>query len=346
VIDVFGANGFGCLKNVELKLTKLHALVGPNDSGKSTILRGIRTLSALNTGPIRDARRNWTLDFEPAFDRQNTGELTSPLLYGTADGQSYELGARGLDDYREARITPDGVRGPVHVRDLGAPPAGLAAVREFRGASIVRWAPSALRRASQQLPDSELDAFLDSGGEGLPAMYGRLAYEDPKAWIAMQERVASLFPSLRTFNPKPVNGGGVGLEFTLRDGQVLGAAGMSDGIMYFLAFAALERMPKPRIFLLEEPENGLHPARIGEVVAMLRKLDAQVIMATHSPLILNELQPEEVTVVTRTPEEGTRVTPIAATKNFADRIKVYALGELWVSYCDGVLEKPLLEGLE
>ncbi|HEY0133490.1 MAG TPA: AAA family ATPase, partial [Nannocystis sp.] len=32
---------YGCVQDCELKLTRLHALVGANDSGKSTLLRGL-----------------------------------------------------------------------------------------------------------------------------------------------------------------------------------------------------------------------------------------------------------------------------------------------------------------
>jgi predicted ATPase len=67
----------------------------------------------------------------------------------------------------------------------------------------------------------------------------------------------------------------------------------------------------------------------------------QVVMATHSPLVVNELQPEEVTLVTRTESEGTRFTPITETTNFAQRAKTYALGELWLSFADGRTEAAL-----
>jgi hypothetical protein len=97
------------------------------------------------------------------------------------------------------------------------------------------------------------------------------------------------------------------------------------------------------LLLVEEPENGLHPARIGEVVQIFRELSktTQVLIATHNPLVVNELRPEEVSVVTRTPHEGTKVTPISNTPNFKERSEIYALGELWVSYADGKTEAPL-----
>jgi predicted ATPase len=80
-------------------------------------------------------------------------------------------------------------------------------------------------------------------------------------------------------------------------------------------------------------------------MGILRKISesAQVVIATHSPLVINEMKRNEVTVVTRD-ERGTHCTPIGETKGFDDRIKVYALGELWLSYANGKDEAPLLNG--
>ncbi len=61
-------------------------------------------------------------------------------------------------------------------------------------------------------------------------------------------------------------------------------------------------------------------------------------------LVINELRAEEVTIVTRTAERGTICTPMTATKHFATRSKVYALGERWLSYADGDVERELVDG--
>ncbi len=87
------------------------------------------------------------------------------------------------------------------------------------------------------------------------------------------------------------------------------------------------------------------PARQLSLLALFKRMeaeDSQIILATHSPLVINELEPEEVTIVTRTPERGTVCTPMTATTNFEQRKKVYALGELWLSYADGELERGLV----
>ena len=115
-------------------------------------------------------------------------------------------------------------------------------------------------------------------------------------------------------------------------------------MLYWLAFSIIEHLAPIELLLIEEPENGLHPSRIREVMKILRKISekTQVVLATHSPLVINELQPEEVTIVTRTPERGTICTPIAKTKDFAERAGIYALGELWLSFADGNLEEDLV----
>lgn len=81
---------------------------------------------------------------------------------------------------------------------------------------------------------------------------------------------------------------------------------------------------------------------------VLRRISerVQVILATHSPFVINELQGDEVTVVTRPDGQGTQVRRLCDTPNFEERSKLYALGELWVSYADGKNEEPLLAEVE
>jgi predicted ATPase len=68
----------------------------------------------------------------------------------------------------------------------------------------------------------------------------------------------------------------------------------------------------------------------------------QVIIATHSPLVINELQPNEVTILTRDEKIGTRARRMDRTRHFQQRQQVYALGELWLSFADGVDEAALV----
>ena len=83
----------------------------------------------------------------------------------------------------------------------------------------------------------------------------------------------------------------------------------------------------------------LHNQAETEAGAKVRPL---ILRSLHSPFVINELQGDEVTVVTRPEGKGTQVRRLCDTPNFEERSKVYALGELWVSYADGKDEHALL----
>lgn len=105
---------------------------------------------------------------------------------------------------------------------------------------------------------------------------------------------------------------------------------------------------KPKAVILDMPETGLHPCSIGEVMKAWRTYPpagVQVFIKTHSPLVINEMNPDEVSIVTRRwGGRHTKVTPISRVPDFRYMTRVYALGELWLSYANGIDESPLLTG--
>lgn len=60
---------------------------------------------------------------------------------------------------------------------------------------------------------------------------------------------------------------------------------VSDGTLRFLALTLLAYLPDPAgPYLIEEPENGIHPRNVETVFESLSSVyDAQVLLATHSP---------------------------------------------------------------
>jgi predicted ATPase len=87
------------------------------------------------------------------------------------------------------------------------------------------------------------------------------------------------------------------LEVTEASGVRLPANSLSDGTLRFLALAIIAADPGARgLMCMEEPENGIHPAKIGAMVDLLREIAVdtnespgednplrQVVVATHSP---------------------------------------------------------------
>ena len=71
---------------------------------------------------------------------------------------------------------------------------------------------------------------------------------------------------------------------------------VSDGTLRFLALTLLAYLPNTdEVFLLEEPENGIHPLALDAVYDSLASVHAsQVLVATHSSAFVRLADPEEV----------------------------------------------------
>lgn len=71
---------------------------------------------------------------------------------------------------------------------------------------------------------------------------------------------------------------------------------VSDGTLRLLALTIPAYLSDLEgVFLIEEPENGIHPRAIETVLQSLTSIyDSQVLMATHSPVALNMLEPAQI----------------------------------------------------
>jgi len=80
---------------------------------------------------------------------------------------------------------------------------------------------------------------------------------------------------------------------------------VSDGTLRMLALTILAYIPRLEgIYLIEEPENGIHPRAVETVLQSLSSVySAQMLLATHSPVILSLTEPDQVLCFNRT-EQG------------------------------------------
>lgn len=313
-VEELHIESYGCIRDATFRLTPLHALIGPNDSGKSTVLRALLTLAYLAWNEpvpkvLEALERSFASSTRSTFRVTSAGESCTAIIH-------------------KGPAMPEAIR------------------RALAGAQLLRLDPDALRAPRPLIPDGQPLRFEDDRGAGLPAIYDAIVTRDIQAFLALNAEFTRLFPDVKSISLTNPSAGAKAMGIKLNDGTFVPAELMSEGMLYYLAFAALRHMDPTALLLIEEPENGLHPARIAEVMRILREISktTQVIIATHSPLVVNELRPDEVTVVTRTREHGTKATLMKDTADFDERFKVYALGELWLSYANGEDEKPLLEG--
>lgn len=71
---------------------------------------------------------------------------------------------------------------------------------------------------------------------------------------------------------------------------------VSDGTLRFLALTVLPYLPGMRgVYLIEEPENGIHPKAVEAVYQSLSSVyQGQVLLATHSPIFLTLSDPSHL----------------------------------------------------
>jgi predicted ATPase len=111
----------------------------------------------------------------------------------------------------------------------------------------------------------------------------------------------------------------------------------SDGTLCLLALTIPAYLPEiDGVFLIEEPENGIHPRAIETVLQSLSSIyDGQVLLATHSPVALNMLDPKDVLCFAK---DSTGATDIVA-GNLHPALKTWKKGEpdFGVLFAAGIL---------
>jgi predicted ATPase len=84
---------------------------------------------------------------------------------------------------------------------------------------------------------------------------------------------------------------------------------VSDGTLRLLALTVLAYIPDLEgTYLIEEPENGIHPRAVETAFQSLSSLyGAQALLATHSPVILSLAEPDQVLCFDRTEQGATDI---------------------------------------
>ncbi len=192
-------------------------------------------------------------------------------------------------------------------------PTILAARREMQSWRRLALEPSALRA-----PDRYLDPqILGSDGRHLAAALYRIANgradgtpSDVYARIA--NRVSGLAGiDIRRLEVEPDDTREL-LSIVVTDGQgrTLPARALSEGTLRYLALCVLLEDPDMTgLITMEEPENGIHPANLDEVVRLVRDLAVdpmqspgpdnplrQVIVNTHSPAVVQLVGEDDLLV--------------------------------------------------
>lgn len=188
-------------------------------------------------------------------------------------------------------------------------------------------------RQEQQIDESNQIA---SDGKNLPATLNSLlkGAEFSEARERIYRTLGDIAPHVRGLNVQPLRAGKEFVEFIETTSGNVESWEQSDGTLRALAIlVCLETQPSNSTILIEEPERDLHPWAVRSLMQHIREVatirDLQILLTTHSPQVLEESQPEEVIVATRTAQEGTILTRL--TEMFPQgTFEMGDIGRLWV----------------
>ena len=299
---------FRSLRDVKLNLAPLTVLVGPNSSGKTSVLEGLLPRHYA----ISDVwRQNTNLEVEATW--VYSGEM--PTIVATAKPPNPTALTNMRSQFTISHWTP-----PHKAQSLAL---DLKALRK----------ENTLAAASQ----------LGRAGENLTNVFATLTRQQQ---AAVAQELCRLVPMFSDVDLQPISNGVHQLRFQDRWNSDLWFAPdqVSDGTMLVLAFIVLQyQNPPTDILTIEEPERALHPYLLEELIGLLRKMTTgeigrkpvQVVLATHSAELLEYVRPEEVRFLTRSPEDGSVQVNEAPTDstNWQQVYKEYreSLGSIWLS---------------
>ncbi|MFC2361673.1 MAG: AAA family ATPase, partial [Actinomyces dentalis] len=139
--------------------------------------------------------------------------------------------------------------------------------REMASWRFLSLEPSAMRAADSVDEVGPISAT----GAHVPAFLHRRERRDGSAVCDEVRRAVSALVDIRSLRVVP-NGDFLELRARLGEGPELPARSLSDGTLRFLTLAALGVSDDIGLIALEEPENGIHPAKIEAMLGLLRSL--------------------------------------------------------------------------
>ncbi|MBI1785347.1 AAA family ATPase [Candidatus Sumerlaeota bacterium] len=356
-IKKLALEGFKTIQKLDFDPKSLNVLIGPNGSGKSNFISFFHLLSWMMSGDPRQGLQTYVaqqggahaiLHDGPEKTRNITAELSLEwdpginsygfnLSWAAPDtviftDEKYLYLPRGSTSdprwtllgvgQREALLTSQEQvlgRTPQVIRDL----LRSIIVYQFHNTSFT----SRFRQ-----PSLITDSYLKFDGANLASFLYRINQFKRKEYERIVDTLRLILPFFSDFEFRPANGM-VLLQWRERNSDLIfDAHQASDGMLRTMALVALLGQPEgdlPDVMILDEPELGLHPYAITIIAGMIKAsaLHSQIILATQSPQLVDEFDPEDIVVVER--KERASTFRRLSEEELRDWLGDYALSELW-----------------
>ena len=181
--------------------------------------------------------------------------------------------------------------------------------------------------------------FLRSNAGNLAAfLYGIKHQQGGEPYYRRIVRyIQQVMPQFGDFimEPSVVNKDYISLDWREKGSDfIFGVNQISDGTLRFMALATLLLQPPktmPSLIVIDEPELGLHPKAISLLAGLIKKAseNAQIVLATQSPNLLDEFDADKVVVIERDEQQRTSVFKQLNSEQLKEWVEEYTTSELW-----------------
>ena len=380
-VHSFIIDNFKSLEVFHLKFAKFTCLIGLNSAGKSTILQVIDFISQQMKGDITGwlKDRNWEAkELKCKFSNQR---LIKIAIFFSYKEQGYmwmfhfnpislqctkEVIIKHMKNYPNSKIifevknskymiikdleTNEKLQGDIIQDYEGSFLASLRpeflpeVIKEFKAYiqniySLDLLSPQELRKRSR------VGSTLGLSGANLSAFLNSFNTQQKEE---MLNQLKKAYPNLEEFNIKKSKGGWSRLEVVEKFGDkklINEAKYLNDGVLRLIAILA--QLQSEKSFLLfDEIENGINSELVEFLMDILVASKHQVMITTHSPMILNyiddEIAKKSVQYIYKTKEGLTQSIPFFDIPSMAEKLEMMGAGS---AYVDTNLE-DLIEEIE
>lgn len=220
-----------------------------------------------------------------------------------------------------ANLPDDGTRFPVSLW-----------FRDFLANQVQRLVLDSLRMRLASPPGQGKGFKLD--GSNLPWAIRDLANESSEAFRRWIGHLQTALPDLESVTTvEREDDKHLYLVAKYRGGLEVPSWMISDGTLRLLALTLPAYLPDLQgVFLIEEPENGVHPKAVEAVVQSLSSVyRAQVLLATHSPVIISSIDAADILCFQKNDSGATDIVPGSAHPALRDWKGETNLGVLFAS---------------
>ncbi len=282
---------------------RLNAIVGKNNSGKSSVLH------AIDMAGLALSINNWS-KFEPKIAIKDMIQDAGEFLVRTRWNDGHEVEIACNENPQNGQVTPN-----VKSKDEQHHLKTVLVLPDLGGNLGLR----RHKTPKQVMNEIEQRNYRDSNA--LDMLYSIKYYAErqsrgltPESYSTIIDEIRRYFPDIEQVESDRTEDD-IGTLTYQEYGRTLDILYSGTGLKHFIDVLLKLTVSGANVILLDEPEMGLHPDLQRRFVEYLRRVaeekDVQFFMATHSPVMLNYSDDVRYFRISNT--RGTRtMTPVAA----------------------------------